>query len=206
MQSPFLDDLPQPSSPSSYSLWSWSSASNASCSSRTSSVASASSATRSPSEDRCGAVMDSTLGSSPQTFCATSSFSSSRTSPVAPVASTSYSTIISGGNPVGESRASHSAPTTSSFSSSLNPHAHHIPDFALVPSALSFDQQNRPLHSFSRAPSTSSTTSASEFDAEEEEDQPPPNFSEVVPGVYRSSFPKSQHYNFLKTLGLKSVL
>ena len=34
----------------------------------------------------------------------------------------------------------------------------------------------------------------------------PPNFAEVVPGIYRSSFPKGDHFDFLESLGLKSVL
>ncbi|KAH9824424.1 tyrosine phosphatase family-domain-containing protein [Melampsora americana] len=35
---------------------------------------------------------------------------------------------------------------------------------------------------------------------------PPPNFGLVAPGIYRSSFPNHLHFEFLKTLGLKSVL
>ena len=34
----------------------------------------------------------------------------------------------------------------------------------------------------------------------------PPNFAEVVPGIYRSSFPKVDHFGFLESLGLKSIL
>jgi hypothetical protein len=35
---------------------------------------------------------------------------------------------------------------------------------------------------------------------------PPDNFAMVSSFVYRSSFPKKKHFEFLKTLGLKSVL
>lgn len=34
----------------------------------------------------------------------------------------------------------------------------------------------------------------------------PPNFGMTVSGVYRSSFPRSEHFEFLKTLNLKSIL
>ncbi|MCJ1368138.1 hypothetical protein MMC16_007279 [Acarospora aff. strigata] len=34
----------------------------------------------------------------------------------------------------------------------------------------------------------------------------PGNFSEVIPGIYRSSFPHPSHFEHLKTLGLKSIL
>lgn len=36
--------------------------------------------------------------------------------------------------------------------------------------------------------------------------RPPDNFAMVSPGVYRSSFPSSKNFEFLKTLGLKTVL
>ena len=35
---------------------------------------------------------------------------------------------------------------------------------------------------------------------------PPANFDEVVPGIYRSSFPKLGNFEFLGTLGLKTIL
>ncbi|KAH0543652.1 hypothetical protein FGG08_002090 [Glutinoglossum americanum] len=35
---------------------------------------------------------------------------------------------------------------------------------------------------------------------------PPPNFSLVWKGVYRSSFPKADHFEHLKSLGLRSIL
>jgi hypothetical protein len=35
---------------------------------------------------------------------------------------------------------------------------------------------------------------------------PPENFAIVVPGIFRSSFPRSKNFGFLKSLGLKSVL
>ena len=35
---------------------------------------------------------------------------------------------------------------------------------------------------------------------------PPANFDEVVPGIYRSSFPKMRNFEFLGTLGLKTIL
>jgi tyrosine-protein phosphatase SIW14 len=36
---------------------------------------------------------------------------------------------------------------------------------------------------------------------------PPPNFGAVVPGsVYRSSYPQAENFEFLKSLGLKSIL
>ena len=34
----------------------------------------------------------------------------------------------------------------------------------------------------------------------------PPDFGMVGSGIYRSSFPKPEHFPFLKTLGLKSIL
>jgi len=34
----------------------------------------------------------------------------------------------------------------------------------------------------------------------------PENFSMVVPGVYRSGFPKTKHFAFLKKLELKAIL
>lgn len=36
--------------------------------------------------------------------------------------------------------------------------------------------------------------------------RPPDNFAMVCPGVYRSSFPSSKHFEFLRTIGLKTVL
>lgn len=36
--------------------------------------------------------------------------------------------------------------------------------------------------------------------------RPPDNFAMVSPGIYRSSFPSSKNFEFLKTLGLKTVL
>lgn len=35
---------------------------------------------------------------------------------------------------------------------------------------------------------------------------PPENFAMVLPGLYRSSFPNEDNFNFLSTLKLKSVL
>jgi len=35
---------------------------------------------------------------------------------------------------------------------------------------------------------------------------PPANFAEVAPGIYRSSFPKLGNFEFLDTLGLKTIL
>ncbi|MCJ1244401.1 hypothetical protein MMC30_001599 [Trapelia coarctata] len=35
---------------------------------------------------------------------------------------------------------------------------------------------------------------------------PPANFAEVAPGIYRSSFPNLGNFEFLKTLGLKTIL
>lgn len=35
---------------------------------------------------------------------------------------------------------------------------------------------------------------------------PMENFSLVVPGVYRSAFPKKRNFAFLKKLGVKSIL
>ncbi|KUJ12094.1 uncharacterized protein LY89DRAFT_221848 [Mollisia scopiformis] len=37
-------------------------------------------------------------------------------------------------------------------------------------------------------------------------DERPINFGKVIPGVYRSSFPGEEDFNYLKTLGLKTVL
>jgi hypothetical protein len=34
----------------------------------------------------------------------------------------------------------------------------------------------------------------------------PGNFSEVVPGIYRSSFPRPSNFEHLSTLGLRSIL
>lgn len=34
----------------------------------------------------------------------------------------------------------------------------------------------------------------------------PPNFGVVGSGIYRSSYPKQEHFNFLKAQGLKSIL
>lgn len=34
----------------------------------------------------------------------------------------------------------------------------------------------------------------------------PPNFGIIAPGAYRSSFPKPEHFPFLRTLGLKTIL
>lgn len=50
------------------------------------------------------------------------------------------------------------------------------------------------------------------FEEEEEENEeddtlvPPENWSMVTKGVYRSAFPKSKNFKFLKKLGLKSLL
>lgn len=35
---------------------------------------------------------------------------------------------------------------------------------------------------------------------------PPTNFAQVVPGIYRSSFPKIGNFEFLGSLGLKTVV
>lgn len=40
---------------------------------------------------------------------------------------------------------------------------------------------------------------------EPREQQPPPNFSMVWAGVYRSAFPVQKNFSFLKQLGLRSV-
>lgn len=169
----------EPSSPSGFSLYSAWSSTYASSSSRTSSV-STHSATRSPSNSEyCLSKDDGSdlIGPSPQTFSATAI--ATRSGPAV-----SPSTISS----------SHSAATY--------PSAGNIPDLTLAPSVLPFTTSETRPHSVSRAPSTSSTTSA-EFDDDEE---CPPNFALVAPGLYRSSFPKSNHFAYLKTLGLKSVL
>lgn len=34
----------------------------------------------------------------------------------------------------------------------------------------------------------------------------PVNFGTVIPGVYRSGYPQTEDYEYLKTLGLKTVL
>lgn len=73
-----------------------------------------------------------------------------------------------------------------------------IPDLTIPPAILSY--QTSPASVFSRAPSTSSV---SEYGEDEE---CPPNFAEVAPHLYRSSFPRAQHFGFLRTLGLKAVL
>lgn len=39
-----------------------------------------------------------------------------------------------------------------------------------------------------------------------QQDDRPLNFGEVLPGVYRSSFPKTEDYPFYKKLGLKTVV
>lgn len=38
------------------------------------------------------------------------------------------------------------------------------------------------------------------------QDDRPLNFGEVLPGVYRSSFPRTEDYPFYKKLGLKTVV
>ena len=35
---------------------------------------------------------------------------------------------------------------------------------------------------------------------------PPENFAQVFPGVYRSSFPKRRNFDFLSTIGIKTIL
>lgn len=63
-------------------------------------------------------------------------------------------------------------------------------------------------------PTISSGTSVSSFSSAQSESSsggddsisPPPNFAEVVPGLYRSSFPREKHFAFIRSLGLKSVL
>lgn len=44
------------------------------------------------------------------------------------------------------------------------------------------------------------------LDEDDTELIPPENFAMVNSWLYRSSFPKKKHFNFLKTLGLRSVL
>ena len=73
-----------------------------------------------------------------------------------------------------------------------------IPDLTIPPAILSY--QTSPASVFSRAPSTSSV---SEYGEDEE---CPPNFAEVAPQLYRSSFPRAQHFGFIRGLGLKAVL
>ncbi|GAA5894823.1 protein-tyrosine phosphatase Siw14 family protein [Sporobolomyces salmoneus] len=57
---------------------------------------------------------------------------------------------------------------------------------------------------------TTTTTLSEAGSSEEEEDErtlyPPENFAIVVPGIFRSSFPRKKNFGFLKSLGLKSVL
>jgi len=51
---------------------------------------------------------------------------------------------------------------------------------------------------------SSSASSASGLEAGSSDT--PVNFSEVLPGVYRSSFPAEEHFEYLRSLGLKSVV
>lgn len=53
---------------------------------------------------------------------------------------------------------------------------------------------------------TESSSASSISGLEAELSDTPANFSQVLPGVYRSSFPAEQHFGYLKSLGLKSVV
>lgn len=53
--------------------------------------------------------------------------------------------------------------------------------------------------------SSSSVSDSSDYPAPASNGRPI-NFGVVVPGVYRSSYPKPEDYDFLKNLGLKTVM
>lgn len=57
-------------------------------------------------------------------------------------------------------------------------------------------------------PTVTSILLAADADAADETEllAPPANFGMVAPGVYRSSFPKLENFDFLRSLGLKSVM
>ncbi|GAA5960436.1 hypothetical protein JCM3765_007513 [Sporobolomyces pararoseus] len=76
-----------------------------------------------------------------------------------------------------------------------------------------------PSHSLVTLTTTTATTAPSEISSSDEtgggaseglHDKktvfPPENFAIVVPGIFRSSFPRKKNFDFLKSLGLKSVL
>lgn len=92
------------------------------------------------------------------------------------------------------SSAAPTARTTAASSSSSS----SVPDYFVptIPSGTSV----------SSTYSTSSAVSDSSSSGGEEGVSPPPNFAEVVPGLYRSSFPRPKHFAFVRSLGLKTVL
>merc|ERR1712072_1292694 len=91
------------------------------------------------------------------------------------------------------SASSHGVPSLScSFAASNNPSNPYYPAF-----------------SASSSISTSGSSAVSESSPSGEDSgavHPPQNFAEVLPGLYRSSFPQEQHYSYLRSLGLKTVL
>lgn len=84
-------------------------------------------------------------------------------------------------------------------------HLHRLPpDLSLLPSVIPFRSGQEGVRSDA---SVSSMSSYAPSDAEDDDEtRPPPNFHEVGPGLYRSSFPRRQHFEFIRSLGLKTVL
>lgn len=83
-------------------------------------------------------------------------------------------------------------------------HQHYSPLHPFHQQGFLSPQRSRSLHTPRNLLGPDLCDAASEH--EEPLLRPPDNFAMVSPGVYRSSFPSSKNFEFLKTLGLKTVL
>lgn len=122
-----------------------------------------------------------------------------------------------------KARSSSPTPSTSTLTIPVpsSPHPHEEVSVAAgsQPRPPSFKGKERavipPSPPQSTTTLTTTTTALSEIGSSDEERDalqddltlyPPENFAIVVPGIFRSSFPRKKNFAFLKSLGLKSVL
>lgn len=101
----------------------------------------------------------------------------------------------------------HSAPSDSSGQKDAQP-IQALPTFApLQPFNLSSAYHTPIIQSTTSTSSISGSSALSESSSSgDSEVSPPGNFAEVVPGLYRSSFPHEKHFPYLRSLGLKTIL
>lgn len=102
-------------------------------------------------------------------------------------------------------------PTIDVYPTSHDHSSANVEDYLSVRSKLATPQPNTTIKPM--ASKMNSVSQLSGFDnhltksnAADEEYIPPENFSPVISKIYRSSFPRLENFEFLKTIGLKSIL